>query len=138
MTLMIPQVYCGNHRRACVVSGLFRALIVADFSDKDLLSSPRLSIPVVLDYSYGCQISFYISFITWMQSDLIKMILQSPRYKIVNHHFKIFMKKHTKARLCKLNNGYGVIPIIALIVNGKTKDYIVGFTELRNYDDFFT
>lgn len=31
-----------------------------------------------------------------------------------------------------------VIPTIALIVNGKTKDYIVGFTELGNCDDFST
>lgn len=31
-----------------------------------------------------------------------------------------------------------IIPTIALIVNGKTKDYIVGFTELGNCDDFST
>ena len=31
-----------------------------------------------------------------------------------------------------------IIPTIALIVNGKTKDYIVGFTELGNCDDFPT
>lgn len=31
-----------------------------------------------------------------------------------------------------------IIPTIALIVSGKTKDYIVGFTELGNCDDFST
>jgi len=31
-----------------------------------------------------------------------------------------------------------IIPTIALIINGKTKDYIVGFTELGNCDDFST
>lgn len=31
-----------------------------------------------------------------------------------------------------------IIPTITLIVNGKTKDYIVGFTELGNCDDFST
>lgn len=31
-----------------------------------------------------------------------------------------------------------VIPTIALIINGKTKDYIVGFTDLGNCDDFST
>lgn len=31
-----------------------------------------------------------------------------------------------------------IIPTIMLIVNGKTKDYIVGFTELGNCDDFST
>jgi len=31
-----------------------------------------------------------------------------------------------------------IIPTIALIINGKTKDYIVGFTQLGNCDDFST
>lgn len=31
-----------------------------------------------------------------------------------------------------------IIPTIMLITNGKTKDYIVGFTELGNCDDFST
>jgi len=72
----------------------------------------------------------------------------SPRCKIVDHHFKILAKKHIEARFCKLNVErcpflterlrIRVIPTIALIVNSKTKDYIVGFTELGNRDDFST
>ena len=31
-----------------------------------------------------------------------------------------------------------VIPTIALVVDSKTKDYIVGFTDLGNCDDFST
>ncbi|KAL0113268.1 hypothetical protein PUN28_012431 [Cardiocondyla obscurior] len=72
----------------------------------------------------------------------------SPRCKIVDHHFKILAKKHIEARFCKLNVErcpflterlrIKIIPTIALIVNNKTKDYIVGFTELGNCDDFST
>ena len=31
-----------------------------------------------------------------------------------------------------------VIPTILLVKNGKTKDYIVGFTDLGNHDEFST
>ncbi|XP_031846360.1 phosducin-like protein 3 [Nomia melanderi] len=72
----------------------------------------------------------------------------SPRSKIVDHHFKILAKKHMEAKFCKLNVKrcpflterlrIKIIPTIALIVNSKTKDYIVGFTELGNCDDFST
>ncbi|XP_066587753.1 thioredoxin domain-containing protein 9 [Prorops nasuta] len=72
----------------------------------------------------------------------------SPRSKIVDHHFKILAKKHIEARFCKINVErcpfltqrlrIKIIPTIALIVNSKTKDYIVGFTDLGNRDDFST
>ncbi|XP_076756399.1 phosducin-like protein 3 [Xylocopa sonorina] len=72
----------------------------------------------------------------------------SPRCKIVDHHLKILAKKHLEARFCKLNVmrcpflterlRIKIIPTIALIVNSKTKDYIVGFTDLGNRDDFST
>ncbi|KZC07292.1 PREDICTED: thioredoxin domain-containing protein 9 [Dufourea novaeangliae] len=72
----------------------------------------------------------------------------SPRCKIVDHHLKILAKKHIEAKFCKLNVErcpflterlrIKIIPTIALIVKSKTKDYIVGFTELGNRDDFLT
>nr|XP_033337484.1 thioredoxin domain-containing protein 9 [Megalopta genalis] len=72
----------------------------------------------------------------------------SPRCKIVDHHLKILAKKHIEARFCRLNVErcpflterlrIKIIPTIALIVHSKTKDYIVGFTELGNCDDFST
>ncbi|XP_034190487.2 phosducin-like protein 3 [Osmia lignaria lignaria] len=72
----------------------------------------------------------------------------SERSKIVDHHFKILAKKHIEAKFCKLNVmrcpflterlRIKIIPTIAIIVNGKTKDYIVGFTDLGNRDDFST
>lgn len=72
----------------------------------------------------------------------------SPRCKIVDHHLKILARKHIEAKFCKLNAEkcpfltkrlrIKVIPTIALIVNSKTKDYIVGFTDLGNCDDFST
>lgn len=72
----------------------------------------------------------------------------SPRSKIVDHHFKMIAPRHIEARFCKLNVmrcpflterlRIKIIPTIALIVNGKTTDYIVGFTDLGNRDDFST
>lgn len=72
----------------------------------------------------------------------------SPRCKIVDHHLKILATQHVEARFCKLNVErcpflaerlrIKIIPSIALIKDSKTKDYIVGFTDLGNCDDFST
>ncbi|XP_033606263.1 thioredoxin domain-containing protein 9 isoform X1 [Cryptotermes secundus] len=72
----------------------------------------------------------------------------SPRCRIVDHHLKILCTSHLEARFCKIDVERSpfitqrlrirVIPTIALIIDGKVKDYIVGFTDLGNCDDFST
>lgn len=72
----------------------------------------------------------------------------AERCRIVDMHLKILAQKHIEARFCKVNAEKSpfltqrlrikVIPTIALITNSKTKDYIVGFTDLGNCDDFST
>ncbi|RVE42223.1 hypothetical protein evm_013123 [Chilo suppressalis] len=72
----------------------------------------------------------------------------SPRCKIVDMHLKILCKKHVEARFVKLDAERApfltgrlkirVIPTIAIVKDNKTKDFIVGFTELGNRDDFNT
>lgn len=72
----------------------------------------------------------------------------SERCKIVDKHLKILAHKHLEARFCKVNAEkfpfltsrlrIKVIPSIALIKDSKTKDYIIGFTDLGNCDDFST
>ncbi|XP_012280492.1 thioredoxin domain-containing protein 9 [Orussus abietinus] len=72
----------------------------------------------------------------------------SPRCKIADMHLKILAKKHLEARFCKLDVErcpflterlrIRIIPTIALITDSQTKDYIVGFTDLGNCDDFST
>lgn len=72
----------------------------------------------------------------------------TERCKIVDKHLKILAPKHLEARFCKVNAEkcpfltqrlrIKVIPSIALIKDSKTKDYIVGFTDLGNCDDFST
>ncbi|RZF33575.1 hypothetical protein LSTR_LSTR008221 [Laodelphax striatellus] len=72
----------------------------------------------------------------------------TPRCKIVDHHLKILAKKHLEAKFLKLNVErcpflterlrIRVIPTIALVKDSKTKDFVVGFTELGNCDDFTT
>lgn len=72
----------------------------------------------------------------------------TERCKIVDHHLKILAKKHVEAKFCKVNAENSpfltqrlrikVIPTIAIIKDSKTKDYIVGFTDLGNRDDFST
>lgn len=72
----------------------------------------------------------------------------AERCKIVDKHLKILAAKHLEAKFCKVNAEkcpfltqrlrIKVIPSIALIKDSKTRDYIVGFTDLGNCDDFST
>ncbi|XP_063545070.1 thioredoxin domain-containing protein 9 [Cydia strobilella] len=72
----------------------------------------------------------------------------SPRCRIVDMHLKILAKKHVETRFVKMDAERApflagrlkirVIPTIALVKSNKTKDFIVGFTELGNRDDFST
>lgn len=72
----------------------------------------------------------------------------SPRCKIVDHHLKLLCKKHVETRFVRLNVEKApfltdrlkirIIPTLALIKDSKTKDFIVGFTDLGNCDDFST
>ncbi|XP_067008966.1 thioredoxin domain-containing protein 9 [Anabrus simplex] len=72
----------------------------------------------------------------------------SPRCKIVDHHMKILANSHIETKFCKIDvlrapflTGklrIKIIPTIALIKDGKTKDFIVGFTDLGNHDEFST
>ncbi|XP_063239685.1 thioredoxin domain-containing protein 9 [Bacillus rossius redtenbacheri] len=72
----------------------------------------------------------------------------SPRCKIVDHHLRALARSHVETRFVKLDvercpflTGrlrIKVIPTLALVKEGKTKDYVVGFTDLGNRDDFST
>ncbi|CAL8322698.1 unnamed protein product [Merluccius merluccius] len=70
------------------------------------------------------------------------------RCKIVDKHLTILAKKHVETKFIKLNVEKApflserlrikVIPTLALLIDGKTKDYVVGFSDLGNTDDFPT
>jgi Thioredoxin len=72
----------------------------------------------------------------------------SERCKIVDKHLRVLANKHIECRFVKVNVEKSpflterlrikVIPSLALIKDSKTKDYIVGFTDLGNCDDFST
>lgn len=72
----------------------------------------------------------------------------TERCKIVDKHLRVLAGKHIEAKFCKVNAEkcpfltqrlrIKVIPSIALIKDSKTKDFIVGFTDLGNCDDFST
>ncbi|KAH8311020.1 hypothetical protein KR044_003882 [Drosophila immigrans] len=72
----------------------------------------------------------------------------TERCRIVDMHLKILAAKHIEAKFCKVNAEKSpfltqrlrikVIPTIALVKDSKTKDFIVGFTDLGNCDDFAT
>ncbi|KAH8280156.1 hypothetical protein KR018_012561 [Drosophila ironensis] len=72
----------------------------------------------------------------------------TERCKIVDMHLKALAAKHVEAKFCKVNAEktpfltqrlrIKVIPTIALVKDSKTKDFIVGFTDLGNCDDFST
>ncbi|KAG1928104.1 thioredoxin domain-containing protein 9-like [Pimephales promelas] len=70
------------------------------------------------------------------------------RCKILDKHLAVLAKKHLETKFIKLNVEKApflterlkikVIPTLALVKDGKTKDYIVGFTDLGNTDEFPT
>lgn len=70
------------------------------------------------------------------------------RCKILDKHLSILAKKHVETKFLKLNVEKApflserlrikVIPTLALLIDGKTKDYVVGFTDLGNTDEFST
>lgn len=72
----------------------------------------------------------------------------TPRCRIVDMHLKILAKRHVETRFVKLDVERApfltgrlkirVIPTIGLVKTNKTKDFIVGFTDLGNRDDFST
>ncbi|XP_071504934.1 thioredoxin domain-containing protein 9-like [Diadema antillarum] len=72
----------------------------------------------------------------------------TERCKIVDKHLALLAPKHVETRFLKINAEkcpflaerlrIVVIPTIALIKEGKTKDYIVGFDDLGGRDDFPT
>lgn len=70
------------------------------------------------------------------------------RCKIVDKHLDILAKKHIETKFIKINAEkcpflverlkIKVLPTICLAKDGKTVDYVVGFTDLGNVDDFPT
>ncbi|XP_069844632.1 thioredoxin domain-containing protein 9 [Dipodomys merriami] len=70
------------------------------------------------------------------------------RCKILDRHLVILSRKHLETKFLKLNVEKApflcerlrikVLPTLALIKDGKTQDYVVGFTDLGNTDDFTT
>lgn len=73
---------------------------------------------------------------------------ETPRCDIVDKHLQVLAKKHVETKFCKLladNSLFlaerlqlWVIPSLIAIIDGRICDYIVGFTELGNCDDFTT
>lgn len=70
------------------------------------------------------------------------------RCKIMDKHLALLAKKHVETKFLKLDAEKApflterlrikVIPTLALLLDGKTKDYVVGFTDLGNTDEFST
>ncbi|XP_029460643.1 thioredoxin domain-containing protein 9 [Rhinatrema bivittatum] len=70
------------------------------------------------------------------------------RCKILDKHLVALAKKHVETKFLKLNAEKApflcerlrikVIPTLALVKDGKTKDYVVGFSDLGSTDDFTT
>ncbi|XP_058042634.1 thioredoxin domain-containing protein 9 [Ahaetulla prasina] len=70
------------------------------------------------------------------------------RCLILDKHLTILAKKHIETKFIKLNVEKSpflcerlrikIIPTLALLKDGKTQDYVVGFTDLGNTDEFTT
>jgi len=72
----------------------------------------------------------------------------SFRCKILDKHLAALAPKHVETKFCKIDATkcpfltdrlkIRVIPTMAVIKDSKTKDYIIGFTDLGNTDEFST
>ncbi|XP_046976122.1 thioredoxin domain-containing protein 9 [Vanessa cardui] len=72
----------------------------------------------------------------------------TPRCRIVDMHLRLLARRHLETRFVKLDVERApfltgrlkirVIPTIGLVKANKTKDFIVGFTDLGGRDDFST
>ena len=72
----------------------------------------------------------------------------SCRCKIIDKHLAILAKKHVETKFIKLSVEKApfltqrlrlkTIPTLALLVDGKTTDYVAGFSDLGNTDKFST
>lgn len=70
------------------------------------------------------------------------------RCKIVDKHLYLLAPKHLETKFVKINVERApflcerlpvrILPTIASVIGGKTKDYIKGFDELGGHDDFTT
>ena len=70
------------------------------------------------------------------------------RCKIVDKHLEILAPKHFETRFVKISVDHAhflcdrlkihILPTIACICDGKTKDYIKGFDDLGGHDEFST
>ncbi|XP_046441345.1 thioredoxin domain-containing protein 9-like, partial [Daphnia pulex] len=70
------------------------------------------------------------------------------RCKVIDKHLNILARKHMETKFCKINAEkcpflterlrIKTLPTLALVKDAKTKDYVVGFGELGNTDDFTT
>jgi len=70
------------------------------------------------------------------------------RCKIMDKHLSILCLKHIETKFCKLNAekspflagrlGIKILPTLVVVKEGKTKDFIIGFTDMGNTDSFST
>jgi len=73
---------------------------------------------------------------------------ETERCKIFDKHLKILAHKHPETKFAKIDAEkcpfltdrlkVRVIPTLALIKDAKTRDFVVGFTDLGNTDEFST
>lgn len=103
------------------------------------------------------EIALYSSSLTCCNARVLQLIESNKHFicfgffdrcQIMDKHLTVLAKKHVETKFLKLNAEKSpflcerlrikVIPTLALIKDGKSQDYIVGFTDLGNTDDFTT
>lgn len=97
-------------------------------------------------FSFVFLVSLYFKSILY--TAIFSVCLFFQRCKILDKHLAVLAKKHLETKFIKLNVEKApflterlkikVIPTLALVKDGKTKDYVVGFTDLGNTDEFPT
>lgn len=119
-------------------------------SDKDFFEEAKNSKKLVVHFYRNTTIFRFQNLITFKSLYILNKVLifAFMRCKILDEHLKTLSKQHMETKFLKLDVdkcdwivqrlNIRIIPTLAFVLDGKTKDYMRGFDDVGGTDDFST